>query len=185
MEINISAIVPVYGVEKYLPRCLRSLEEQTIFERVEVILIDDGSPDRCGAICDEFAARHPRNVRVIHKENGGVSSARNAGLDAATGAFIGFVDSDDFVEPECFARAYGAAVRTGADVVCFGFASVWGDEAVMKLWSVALSESDRRPSGVYVEFDGPEGDFSYIINGKDMSYFSAALSPEKNPAWEE
>ena len=61
----------------------------------------------------------------------------------------------------------------------------YGDQAVMKLWSVALSQADRRPSGVYVEFDGPEGDFSYIINGKDMSYFSAALSPEKNPAWEE
>ena len=61
MEINISAIVPVYGVEKYLPRCLRSLEEQTIFERVEVILIDDGSPDRCGELCDAFAARHPQN----------------------------------------------------------------------------------------------------------------------------
>ena len=60
----------------------------------------------------------------------------------------------------------------------------YGDEAMMKLWSVALSQADRRPSGVYVEFDGPEGDFSYIINGKDMSYFSAALSPEKNPAWE-
>ena len=90
MEVNISAIVPVYGVEEYLPRCLRSLEEQTIFDRLEVILIDDGSPDRCGAICDEFAARHPRNVRVIHKENGGVSTARNVGLEAATGNYYLF-----------------------------------------------------------------------------------------------
>ena len=94
--------------------------------------MDDGSTDASGRICDEYAAAH-KNARVLHKENGGVSSARNAGLDAATGDFIGFVDSDDFIEPECFARAYGAAMRTGADVVCFGFASVWGDEAVMKV----------------------------------------------------
>ena len=100
MEVNISAIIPVYGVEDYLPRCLRSLEEQTIFDRLEVILIDDGSPDRCGVLCDEFAARHPRNVRVIHKENGGVSTARNAGLEAATGNYYLFLDSDDFLRED-------------------------------------------------------------------------------------
>ena len=132
MDAHISLIVPVYNVEQYLPRCLASIQAQTIFDQTEVILVDDGSTDASGRICDEFAAQHA-NARVLHKENGGVSSARNAGLDAATGAFIGFVDSDDFVEPECFARAYGAAVRTGADVVCFGYASVWGDEAVMKV----------------------------------------------------
>ena len=116
MDAHISLIVPVYNVEQYLPRCLASIQAQTIFDQTEVILVDDGSTDASGRICDEFAAQHA-NVRVLHKGNGGVSSARNAGLDAATGAFIGFVDSDDFVEPECFARAYGAAVRTGADVV--------------------------------------------------------------------
>ena len=93
---EISVIVPVYNAEKYLPRCLRSIQEQTIFDQLEVVLIDDGSTDGSGELCDDFAARHA-NARVLHKENGGVSSARNAGLDVATGAFIGFVDSDDFI----------------------------------------------------------------------------------------
>ena len=128
---KVSIIVPVYNVEDYLERCLRSLERQTL-EDVEILLVDDGSSDASGAICDRYAADHA-NARVIHKQNGGVSSARNAGLDAATGEFIGYVDSDDFVEPECFERAWETARRTGADIVCFGHASVWGDEAVMKV----------------------------------------------------
>ena len=158
MDAHISLIVPVYNVEQYLPRCLASIQAQTIFDQIEVILVDDGSTDASGRICDEFAARH-ENARVIHKENGGVSSARNAGLDAATGAFIGFVDSDDFVEPECFARAYGAAVRTGADVVCFGFASVWGDEAVMKV-----------VGGEETLFDGNDKAFTALFD-KRFKYF--------------
>ena len=88
MDAHISLIVPVYNVEQYLPRCLASIQAQTIFDQTEVILVDDGSTDASGRICDEFAAQHA-NVRVLHKGNGGVSSARNAGLDAATGAFIG------------------------------------------------------------------------------------------------
>ena len=83
MDAKISVIVPVYKVEEFLPRCLRSLEEQTIFAELEVLLVDDGSPDGCGRICDEFAARHA-NARVIHKAHGGLSVARNAGMDAAT-----------------------------------------------------------------------------------------------------
>ena len=158
MDAHISLIVPVYNVEQYLPRCLASIQAQTIFDQTEVILVDDGSTDASGRICDEFAAQHA-NVRVLHKGNGGVSSARNAGLDAATGAFIGFVDSDDFVEPECFARAYGAAVRTGADVVCFGFASVWGDEAVMKV-----------VGGEETLFDGNDKAFSALFD-KRFKYF--------------
>ena len=128
---KVSVIVTVYNAKDYLKRCLDSLAAQTL-EDIEILLVNDGSIDESGRICDEFAAQHA-NARVLHKENGGVSSARNAGLDAATGEFIGYVDSDDFVEPECFARAWGAAQRTGADIVCFGFASVWGDEAVMKV----------------------------------------------------
>ena len=158
MDGHMSLIVPVYNVEQYLPRCLASIQAQTIFDQIEVILVDDGSTDASGRICDEFAARH-ENARVIHKENGGVSSARNAGLDAATGESLGFVDSDDFVEPECFARAYGAAARTGADVVCFGFASVWGDEAVMKI-----------AGGEEALFDGNAGAFSALFD-KRFKYF--------------
>ena len=112
---EISVIVPVYNAEKYLPRCLRSIQEQTIFDQMEVILVNDGSADASGRICDEFAARHA-NARVLHKENGGVSSARNAGLDVATGAFIGFVDSDDFIRRDAMEIARDF-LRGGAEGV--------------------------------------------------------------------
>ena len=154
---KVSVIVTVYNVENYLPRCLDSLSAQTL-EDIELLLVDDGSTDQSGRICDEYAKANA-NARVIHKENGGVSSARNAGLDAATGDFIGFVDSDDFIEPECFARAYGAAMRTGADVVCFGFASVWGDEAVMKV-----------VGGEETLFDGNDKAFTALFD-KRFKYF--------------
>ena len=87
---EVSVIVPVYKVEAYLRRCVDSILAQT-FTDFELILVDDGSPDNCGAICDEYAEKDNR-VRVIHKENGGVSSARNAGLDAAAGNYICFVE---------------------------------------------------------------------------------------------
>ena len=94
---EISIIVPVYQVEKYLNECIDSILAQT-FTDFELILVDDGSPDNCPALCDAAAKRDSR-VRVIHKQNGGVSTARNAGLDAAQGNWIAFVDSDDTVEP--------------------------------------------------------------------------------------
>lgn len=92
---EISVIVPVYNVEKYLCRCVDSILNQT-FTDFELILVDDGSPDNCGAICDEYAAKDSR-IRVIHKTNGGLSSARNAGLDIAQGRYVMFCDSDDYV----------------------------------------------------------------------------------------
>ena len=94
---EISVIVPVYRVEKYLNDCIDSILAQT-FTDFELILVDDGSPDSCPALCDAAAERDNR-VRVIHKQNGGVSTARNAGLDAAQGNWIGFVDSDDMIDP--------------------------------------------------------------------------------------
>lgn len=95
---EISIIVPIYKVERYLKRCVDSILNQT-FTDFELILVDDGSPDNCGRICDEYAEKDNR-IYVIHKENGGLSDARNAGLDYATGQYIIFVDSDDFVEPD-------------------------------------------------------------------------------------
>ena len=92
---EISVIVPVYKVEKYIHRCVDSILAQT-FRDFELILVDDGSPDNCGSICDEYAAQDPR-IKVIHKTNGGLSSARNAGLDVAQGKYIMFCDSDDYV----------------------------------------------------------------------------------------
>ena len=95
MEPLISVIVPVYGVEAYLNQCIDSILAQT-HKNLEIILVDDGSPDRCPTICDEYARKDSR-VRVIHKKNGGLSDARNAGLEIATGEYIGFVDSDDWI----------------------------------------------------------------------------------------
>lgn len=97
---KISIIVPVYKVEEYLPRCIDSILDQT-FTDFELILIDDGSPDNCGAICDEYAAKDNRIV-VIHKENAGVSAARNDGLDISKGKYISFVDSDDVIHPQFY-----------------------------------------------------------------------------------
>lgn len=91
----VSVIVPVYNVERYLPRCIDSILSQS-FSDFELILVDDGSPDQCGAICDEYAVNDER-IRVIHQENGKISAARNAGLDAAQGEWIAFIDSDDWI----------------------------------------------------------------------------------------
>jgi len=96
----ISVIVPVYKTEKYLPKAVRSLMNQT-YENLEIILVDDGSPDNCGKMCDEFAAGDKR-IKVIHKKNGGVATARNAGVAAATGEWLGWMDSDDWLEPDMF-----------------------------------------------------------------------------------
>lgn len=114
----ISVIVPVYNVEKYLHRCVDSILNQT-YENLEILLVDDGSTDGSGAICDEYAQRDSR-VRVIHKENGGLSSARNAGIDAAKGEYLAFVDSDDWIEPETYAYLLGLIHKYGVKLSCTG-----------------------------------------------------------------
>lgn len=112
--------VPVYNMEAYLPRCMDTLLAQT-FRDYEVLLIDDGSTDGSGAMCDAYAAGHPGLVRVVHKENGGLSSARNAGIDAAKGEFILFPDPDDWVEPDYVEKLLTFQVRYQADLVCTGY----------------------------------------------------------------
>ena len=101
-EPLISVIVPVYQVEPWLERCVLSIRRQT-YRNLEIILVDDGSPDRCGEMCDMFAREDDR-ITVVHQENGGLSAARNAGLDVCHGAYIGFVDSDDAIHPEMYSR---------------------------------------------------------------------------------
>ena len=111
---EISIIVPVYKTEKYLNECIDSILAQT-FTDFELILVDDGSPDGCPALCDAAAAKDSR-IRVIHKPNGGVSTARNAGLDAACGNWIGFVDSDDVIDRTYYEKLYRAAKQSGAEI---------------------------------------------------------------------
>ena len=105
----ISVIVPVYKVEKFLDRCINSIIQQT-FTNLEIILVDDGSPDRSGEICDEWKMKDKR-IRVIHKENGGLSDARNKGLDVATGDYVAFIDSDDWIDPDMFQLLYDATQK--------------------------------------------------------------------------
>lgn len=114
----LSVIIPVYNVEDYLVRCVESVLCQT-YTNLEIILVDDGSPDGSGKICDDFAARD-RRVKVIHKENGGLSSARNAGLDIARGEYITFVDSDDWVEPDSYGHMLSLMEKYGVHLVCGG-----------------------------------------------------------------
>lgn len=111
---KISVIIPVYNVEPYLRRCLDSVIGQT-YANLEILLVDDGSTDGSSVVCDEYKEMDSR-ILVIHKENGGVSSARNAGLEAATGDWIGFVDADDCVETDLYEYLYGLAEKYGADV---------------------------------------------------------------------
>ena len=110
----VSIIVPIYKVEPYLRRCLDSIVNQT-YTNLEIILVDDGSPDRCPAICDEYAAKDNRIV-VIHKENGGLSDARNAGLNICKGDYVSFVDSDDWVEKDYISTLENLAKKNNADI---------------------------------------------------------------------
>lgn len=115
---KISVIIPVYKVEKYLSKCLDSVINQT-YKNLEIILVDDGSPDKSGEICDEYASRDER-IKVIHKENGGVARARNTGLDIASGDYIGFVDSDDWIEQDMYELLMKNATQYDADISMCG-----------------------------------------------------------------
>ena len=109
----ISVVVPVYRVEAYLDHCIQSIVEQT-YSNLEILLVDDGSPDKSGEICDRWAQRDSR-IRVIHKQNAGAGAARNTALDAASGALIAFVDSDDYLHPNMFSHLY-SLMRDGVDI---------------------------------------------------------------------
>ena len=115
----ISIIVPIYNVEKYLERCMNSLLNQTIKD-IEIIMVDDGSPDNCPQMCDEYAKKDNR-VKVIHKQNAGLGLARNSGLEVATGEYVAFVDSDDYVDVSMYKKLYEMASERNTDAVFCGF----------------------------------------------------------------
>lgn len=114
-----SLIVPVYKVEEYLPKCVESIRAQSC-QDYELLLVDDGSPDRCPALCDAYAAQDPAHIRVIHQPNAGPGAARNRGIDEAEGDYIVFVDSDDYLSPETLEELSRAIGQTGADLYHFG-----------------------------------------------------------------
>lgn len=121
----ISVIVPIYNVEDYLSKCIESLINQT-YSKLEIILVDDGSPDNCPKICDKYAEADNR-IKVIHKPNGGLSDARNAGLDIATGEYIGFIDSDDYIDEHMYEDMLFAIEKDDADLCICGYDRVDDD----------------------------------------------------------
>ena len=122
----ISIIVPVYAVEKYLDKCVHCLLNQ-IYKNLEIFLVDDGSPDNCGKVCDDYAQKDNR-IKVIHKKNGGLADARNAAIDVATGEWIVFVDSDDFVEPDYVENLFSLTQKFDCKIACSKFRYVFEDE---------------------------------------------------------
>lgn len=138
-EDLISVIVPVYNMEQYLERCVNSIVDQT-YRNLEIILVDDGSTDRSPRMCDEYAAKDGR-IKVVHKVNGGLSDARNAGLQVATGNYIGYVDSDDWIEPQMYQRMYEACIEHQAQVAVCRYAKIYRDHV------------DREGNGQVTVFD--------------------------------
>lgn len=124
MGLKLSIVVPVYKVEQYLNKCIDSLMDQDLpQDEYEVILVDDGSPDRCGAICEDYAARFG-NVKVFHRENGGLSAARNSGTKIAQGQYVQFVDSDDYLEPNVLKTLVDKMASERLDVLRFNYQNV-------------------------------------------------------------
>ena len=154
---EISIIVPVYKVEKYLDRCVETILEQT-FTDFELILIDDGSPDKCPEICDSWANKDPR-IKVIHKENGGAGQARNAGLDNASGKYIGFVDADDWLTKDMYEYLHALIIKEDADVAMCDFT-----RNPKELENDTLNEEIT-----VLDFKGIQ-DFFYRINGEASNY---------------
>ena len=131
MSLKLSIIVPVYGVEAYLPKCIDSILDQDLpAEDYEIILVDDGSPDRCGDICDEYASKYG-NIRVVHRKNGGLSAARNSGIEIAQGKYIQFVDSDDYLEPNVLKALVEKMETDNLDVLRFNYQNVNGKDEVI------------------------------------------------------
>lgn len=159
--VKISIIVPVYKVEKYLVRCVKSLQNQTL-QDIEIILVDDGSPDKCGEICDHLAVMDKR-ISVIHKDNGGLSSARNEGLKKATGMYIGFVDSDDDVQEDMFEKMVNVAESHQVDFVMADYLRILENGTEIK-----VTKNIR--SGLYDKEDIKKDIFPSLIMSENLDY---------------
>jgi len=172
----ISVIIPVYNIKEYLPRCVRSVTGQT-YRNLEVILVDDGSTDGTGALCDELAKEDDR-IRVFHKENGGSSSARNLGIEHATGEYLGFVDSDDYISPEMYERLVDGIRASGGQIAQIGRDEV--DEQGQKLPNICEPpEKDEFISSedFMRELLMHRGDCSFCTKLVDKKLFANHLFP--------
>lgn len=160
---KVSIIVPIYKVEKYIHQCVESILNQT-YTHLEIILVDDGSPDSCGIIADELKDRDTR-IKVIHKENGGLSDARNAGMEKATGEFTMFVDSDDWLDPNMIENMVYHGIASEADIVQSGFYYAYEDKLLI----------DNR----YYQEDEP----AVTLDNKRLMYELVKNEKVKNFAW--
>lgn len=173
----VSVIIPVYNVEKFLPDCLKSVIGQT-YENLEIICVNDGSPDKCGDILQKFANKDKRIV-ILNKENGGLSSARNAGMKVAKGDFVFFLDSDDWIDKKCIESLVTTQLRTNADVVCVHDIIIYyspknklyermisghtegafqiTNEILNKMWVVAWGKLFKRKQILDLDISFPEG----------------------------
>ena len=161
----VSVIVPIYNMEKYLRKCVDSIINQT-YHNLEIILVDDGSPDQCPQICDEYAEKDSRIV-VIHKKNGGLSSARNAALDVCQGDYIGFIDSDDYIEPNMYENLLEAIITEDGAIGATGVA-VESESGITKY--VVNADNVDESKGQYVE--------SLLLHKGDVSVCSKLFHRE-------
>lgn len=162
-----SVIVPVYKVEEYLPACIESVLNQT-FTDFELILVDDGSPDACGQICEEYAEKDKR-IKVIHKQNGGLASARRAGIKVATGDYVFNLDSDDLIKEDTLECAYEIISDTECEIVSFSYRWVKNGKTV----SIT---TDPLPEGLYSGKDVTECIYPKLLMDKNMEHMSYYLS---------
>lgn len=169
MNELISVVIPVYNAQEYLRQAVDSVRAQT-WKNLEIILVDDGSTDESGKICDEYAGRD-RRVKVLHRKNKGLTAAWKRGVRAASGAYVGFVDSDDWIEPEMYERMYVRAVEEEADIVCCGIRHVF-EEELHKPWDDEMKLAEENYTGRRLEELYP-----VLIN--DGSFMGRRLQPNR------
>lgn len=162
MRPKVSVVIPIYNVQPYLKQCIESVRNQTLHD-IEIILVDDESPDECGLIADKYADLDER-IKVIHRKNGGLGAARNSGIEIATGEYVGFVDSDDWIEQDMYESMYRIATVNGAQVVFTGM-KTFSSGTVTETFEQPLSGSSLR---------GPQEIFELRAN-----YYGALPSKEK------
>ena len=138
MTINLTAAVPVYNVEKYLKRCIDSLIKNRI-NNYEILLVDDGSQDNSGNICDEYAAKYDY-IRVIHQQNKGLAEVRNVCIEQATGEYISFIDSDDFITDNTYSHLMNLIYKYNADILCYGVIDLY--EGITENFSKINNENE-------------------------------------------
>lgn len=173
MKPIISVIVPVYQVKEYLEPCIESILAQKWEEPqpIEIVLVDDGSTDGSQNICDAYAASYEQ-IKVVHKENHGLTAAWKTGVETASGEYIGFVDSDDWIEPDMYHRLYQKALKTQADIVCCGIKHVFQDHS-----HVDWDDEMQFPEETYTQQEMREKVFPSFIN--DGSFMGRGLQPNR------